>query len=235
MENLKIYRFQHNRFYGGITTAFCSECNLNCIFCYSQNQRNKGKYFTADDIGHKIIQTARKYQDQQCRISGGDPFTKYSQLIKVIEYIMENSNLYFILETNGIEIGRDEKIAEKLARFDNDRLIVRVSLKHIVGKKFHYLTGAPEKWSKFALKSIHYLKKYKVNTLVSWMYDWYNEEEISQLLEILIQEGYLKPGNKNISPDEWWEIQDEIDPEEFYPYRSVKVSRREILNNLNRI
>ena len=69
---MKYYSFRYSEYYGGIATAFCSECNFNCVFCYSNNKRDTGKQRDARYVANKLIKLAKKHEIKKCRISGGD-------------------------------------------------------------------------------------------------------------------------------------------------------------------
>jgi|GEM_PF-2426509 len=235
MEKLRIYRFQKNRFYGGVATAFCGECNINCIYCYSQNHRNTGKYLEAEEIGEKIVKLIDKHDLKYARISGGDPLSKYTELEKVLNYVLSRRDVKMIVETNGIEIGRNPEIAKSLSQFDEDNLIVRVSVKHFDPEKFHYLTGAPEDWCVLTFDGLKVLRDNQVPHIISWMEEWFNDGEWAAWFEFLEGKGYCKPAEDYPSFDEWFEDQLLIDPESFRRYASVPVSKKEILNKLREI
>lgn len=178
MEKLRIYRFQKNNFYGGVATAFCGECNLNCIYCYSQKYRNTGKYYTPREIADKLIKIANRHNLEYCRISGGDPFIKFQELLKIIEIIIDETDLTMILETNGIEIGENPEIAKKLSNFSKDRMLVRLCIKHVNPVKYEKLCQIDGKLGyENSIRALNYLKQYAINTTVAYMEDWFSDDE----------------------------------------------------------
>ncbi|MFN3396609.1 MAG: radical SAM protein [Thermodesulfovibrionales bacterium] len=138
----KYYRFRPSRFYGGISTADCVGCCLRCVFCWAWNIVSKpiehGEFYSPEDVARRLTKIAEKKRLNQMRISGNEPTICWEHLIRVLELI--DKKYLFILETNGILIGRNEGYARDLSRFKN--LHVRVSLKGSCNEEFSRLTGA---------------------------------------------------------------------------------------------
>jgi len=138
----KYSRFRPARFYGGIATADCVGCCLQCVFCWSYETATKphtmGEFYSPDEVAHKLVGIARKKGFRQVRISGSEPTLGKEHLLKVLDLIP--GDVDFILETNGILIGYDEDYARALTGHEN--LHVRVSLKGTNEEEFSCLTGA---------------------------------------------------------------------------------------------
>jgi uncharacterized Fe-S cluster-containing radical SAM superfamily protein len=141
-ESRKYSRFRPARFYGGIATADCVGCNLQCIFCWSYDSVIKpnafGDFFSPEDVARRLVDIARKKGYRQLRISGGEPTLADEHLLKVLDHIPKDFR--FILETNGILLGLDDEYARALSRYGN--VYVRVSLKGTTVEEFSRLTGA---------------------------------------------------------------------------------------------
>ncbi|HYA43531.1 MAG TPA: radical SAM protein [Syntrophobacteraceae bacterium] len=141
-EKRKYARFRAARFYGGIATADCVGCCLQCVFCWFYEGATKphtvGELYSPEKVAHKLIGIAGKKGFDQVRISGSEPTLCKEHLLRVLDLIPEKID--FILETNGILIGYDEDYAKALARHEN--LHVRVSLKGTNEEEFSRLTGA---------------------------------------------------------------------------------------------
>jgi uncharacterized Fe-S cluster-containing radical SAM superfamily protein len=75
-DSRKYSRFRPARFYGGIATADCVGCNLQCIFCWSYDSVIKpntfGEFYSPEDVARRLVGIARKKGYRQLRISGGD-------------------------------------------------------------------------------------------------------------------------------------------------------------------
>jgi uncharacterized Fe-S cluster-containing radical SAM superfamily protein len=125
----KYCRFRPSRFYGGISTADCMGCCLRCVFCWAWKVVSKpeksGEYYQPEEVAKRLIRIVEKRHLRQVRISGNEPTIGWEHLLKVLDLI--NGKYLFILETNGIIIGKHEEYAQDLSRFKN--LHVRVSLK----------------------------------------------------------------------------------------------------------
>lgn len=80
---------------------------------------------------------------------------------------MESENCIFIIETNGILIGYDERYAEELSRFEF--VHVRVSLKGCSESEFTWLTGAKPEGFLLQLKALENLINSKVKCHASVM------------------------------------------------------------------
>ncbi|KXB08383.1 hypothetical protein AKJ58_00050 [candidate division MSBL1 archaeon SCGC-AAA385D11] len=139
----KYYRFRKARFYGGIATADCVGCNLQCCYCWSNKPRKRprevGKFYSPKEVAEKLGSIAMESGLSQVRISGNEPTIGRKHLISTLHELQEHG-LKFILETNGILIGADLSYASDIAKFGN--VHTRVSLKGCDEKQFSKLTGA---------------------------------------------------------------------------------------------
>ena len=193
----KYYRFRPTRFYGGIATADTVGCNLRCKFCWSDrsvyNTKNTGEFYSSEQVASNLNTIARKKRYRQVRVSGGEPTICRDHLIKLLKNI--NSNLLFILETNGILLGYDKKYIEQLSKFNN--LHIRVCLKGCNPEEFSFLTGAKIGFN-YQLKSIEYLKDAGLDfniAIVSLKNDkkeLYKKLQEMNLGEIMIEEEEIK-------------------------------------------
>jgi uncharacterized Fe-S cluster-containing radical SAM superfamily protein len=159
----KYYRFRRAIFYGGIATADCVGCNLSCIFCWAwnvvHNPKKFGQFYHPDEVSDKLVEIANKNHFKKLRISGNEPTISKSHLLKVLSQIPDK--FLFILETNGILIGKDEDFAKQLSFFKN--IHVRVSLKGTTKKEFSRLTLADEEFFEYQIKALENLQKYNVS------------------------------------------------------------------------
>jgi uncharacterized Fe-S cluster-containing radical SAM superfamily protein len=177
----KYYRFRSSRFYGGIATADCVGCCLECVFCWSWEATRRpaeaGQFYTAEDVATKVLAIVRKKKYKRLRISGGEPMLARSHLEKVLELVPEGYE--FILETNGILIGHDPTYAEMLSRFKN--VYVRISLKGACEEEFSLLTGAVPEAFQLQLEALKHLVRYGVQTHPACIISFSSDESIMTL------------------------------------------------------
>jgi len=183
----KYYRFRAARFYGGIATADCVGCCLQCIFCWSwrevMNPNAYGHYYAPRDVARRLALIARKKRFKNIRISGNEPTLAREHLLKVLA--MVPSDMLFILETNGILIGHDRTYAEDLSRFKN--LYVRVSIKGTNEEEFSGLTGAQPQGFGLQLKALENLRRAAVKTHPAVMVSFSTPDNVDALRKQLIQ------------------------------------------------
>jgi uncharacterized Fe-S cluster-containing radical SAM superfamily protein len=181
----KYYRFRSSRFYGGIATADCVGCCLECVFCWSWEATRRpaetGQFYTAEEVVRKLLAIARKKRYKRLRISGGEPTLDRSHLEKVLELVPEDYE--FILETNGILIGQDRAYAEMLSRFKN--LYVRICLKGTCEEEFSLLTRAVPEAFQLQLEALKNLVCCGVQTHPACMISFSSDENIMALKERL--------------------------------------------------
>ena len=183
----KYYRFRPARFYGGIATADCVGCYLQCIFCWSWREvKNPGAYghfYTPKDVARRLTRIARKKGFRNVRVSGNEPTIARKHLLEVLE--MVPFEMLFILETNGILIGHDRTYAQDLARFEN--IHVRVSIKGTNEKEFSRLTGAHPEGFGLQLKALENLRREAVSSHPALMTSFSTPDDIEALRRQLFQ------------------------------------------------
>jgi uncharacterized Fe-S cluster-containing radical SAM superfamily protein len=198
------------RWYGGIASADCCGCNLQCIFCWSnkphENPDKCGKLYTPEQVSAKIIQCAHDHDYRLVRISGNEPTIAKEHLLKVIS-IMSKTRLTFILETNGTLL--DEGYCQELAKFPN--LHVRVSLKGTSPDEFSMLTGAFSETFERILDNVSLLDKYRIDFNLAVMLSFSPDKNVTLLRQRI----------KSIAP----EIADDFEEEYviLYPHVARKL------------
>lgn len=182
-EKRKYYRFRGGDFYGGIATADCVGCILDCVYCWSfyprKNPEKVGQFFSPKEVAERLIRIARKKGYRNVRISGNEPTLCKEHLLKVISLIPKD--LIFILETNGILI--DENFAKDLANFKN--LFVRVSLKGANEKMFSEISGAKPEFFQNQLNALKYLTENKIPCRAAIMINFYTQRDLREIKERL--------------------------------------------------
>jgi uncharacterized Fe-S cluster-containing radical SAM superfamily protein len=181
----KYYRFRPAKFYGGIITSDCVGCCLRCKFCWAWNVLNKldsaGKFYSPENVFKKIMKISEKYNLKQVRISGNEPTIGKDHLIKLLE-LLKNSDLKFILETNGILLDYD--FVEKLSDF-KEFIHVRVSLKGCNAQEFSKLTEAIPEAFELQVQALKNLTKAKIPCRPAVMVSFSNPESIKNLRDRL--------------------------------------------------
>ena len=180
-KNRKYYRFRSAPFYGGIATADCVGCCLNCIFCWSWNIINRpessGKFHSPEFVANQLIKIARRHKYNQMRVSGNEPTLNREHLVALLKAIPLHYR--FILETNGILLGNDYGYCKELAQFSN--LHVRVSLKGCNGKDFEALTGMNSNGFELQIKALENLTRQGVSCHPAVMYYFSTKQSLEQL------------------------------------------------------
>lgn len=163
-------------------------CNLRCKFCWSWRVRDNaarvGEWYHPWEVAEKIVAIAKRRGYRYVRVSGGEPTISFDHLLEVIRRVEElDASLVFILETNGILIGADEKKAEALSSFRN--VHVRVSLKGCTSRDFAMLTGAVESAFELQVRALEHLAKYGVSTNPAVMMSFSDPRDCEELRERL--------------------------------------------------
>lgn len=176
------------KWYGGIASAYCCGCNLRCVFCWSGYPRDHpdkiGDFYSPEHVFNQLVEVATKRGYNQIRITGNEPTIGKEHLFQLLEQV-DQSRFLFILETNGMLIGRDRNFAEQLARFKN--LHVRVSLKATNPEEFSKLTGANPKSFQSQLAALKNLLEAGVSFHPAIMTSFTTAFAIQELNEALAQ------------------------------------------------
>jgi uncharacterized Fe-S cluster-containing radical SAM superfamily protein len=182
----KYYRFRYARYYGGIVTADAVGCCFLCAYCWNYlrnlNLEKFGEFYSPEKASEKILQIMRKKSVNKVRVSGAEPILgekSFEHFCKLVEKIFEEEpSAEFILETNGLILGLNEKFCKKLAEYP---ILVRVSIKGWNEKSFEKISGAEGKFFVYPLKAIKNLQDYGVEAWPAVMQDFFGYEEIKTL------------------------------------------------------
>ncbi len=115
-------------------------------------------------------------------MSGGEPTIGRRHLLQLLNHL-EERQLLFILETNGILIGSDPEYAEDLSK--HRFLHVRVSLKGCSEDDFARLTGAKAEGFTLQLEALKNLLQAGVSCHPAVMLSFSAKESTHQLIERL--------------------------------------------------
>ncbi len=157
VEERRYYRFRGGRWYGGIATGDVVGCNLRCKFCWSWRYSyfsDKGDFYNPSSVFSTLTDIASRRGYRYVRLSGGEPTISRRHLVDLLK-LFEETKFVFILETNGLLIGRDESYARELSRFHN--IVVRVSFKGATPEEFEVLTGADRSYYEYQFRALENL------------------------------------------------------------------------------
>jgi len=210
VQERKYWRFRHDRWYGGIVTADAVGCGLLCKYCWVSDAvmfqpAETGRFYRPDEVANILVDMAKKKNLEQLRVSGGEPTIGKLHLLQLLDYL-EGRGLLFILETNGIMIGNDQRYAEDLAK--HKFIHVRVSLKGCNQNEFATLTGAQPEGFELQLKALENLVRANVKCHPAVMTSFSTQQSLQKLVI----------GLKRISPL----LAEELEIEELILYPSVK-------------
>lgn len=174
--NQRPYRsFKIEPFYGQIATARSVGCNVRCAFCWTdpnrddpENQFKDTVLYTPEGMVKKLIDVSsneygRAIMTTFFRISGCEPTIGMNHLLEVLKnFEKETGNKHpFLLETNGMILGHDEKVAEEISRFRN-MIQVRLSLKAGTREGLEKRTHIQGKFVDLPFRAINNLEKYEI-------------------------------------------------------------------------
>jgi len=179
--------------YGGISTGYIVGCCLRCVFCWVDFSRDYpekfGSFYAPEDAFERLLKNAKREKVKKMRISGGEPTLCREHLLRLLDLI-EGTDCFFILETNGILFGAERGYVEALKKYTN--IHVRVSLKAGMPEGFQRRTGAKGDFYELPYHSIRYLMEEKISFHVAAMSDprLMPSEEREIMLKKLKELGY---------------------------------------------
>lgn len=167
-------------------------CCLSCAFCWNASRNEKiqlGKFFSPKEIAAKAIEVAKKEGVWRFRISGCETILgkasarHFCQVIDAVRNAQGGHKAFFLLETNGIVLGHDKSIVEKLSRH-KDHLAVRVSIKGDSPAQYEKLSGAIESSYKYQKLALDYCYEFGIPSLPAIMSTFMDLKKVSQYLKI---------------------------------------------------
>jgi len=218
----KYYRFRPARYYGGIATADLVGCPFLCAYCwnYARNlhpELSRDRYYSPDEVAKRLLAIMKRKRFNKVRLSGAEPILgqqSFEHLYKVLEGIYKaNPVCDFILETNGLLIGCEERFVQELSHFE--RLQVRVSLKGFDEESFEAISGSNRKCFGLPIKGLKDLIRNGINAWPAIMYEIFGPEGIGKISKTLMEYG--------IRPEEL-----EIEYLEPYPFVLENLKKRSI-------
>ncbi|MFB0527686.1 MAG: radical SAM protein, partial [bacterium] len=179
--------------YGGISTGYLVGCCLRCVFCwvsFSRDYPDKyGEFFTPQEVFERLLSNARKAKVKKLRVSGGEPTLGKAHLLRLLD-LVEDTDYFFVLETNGILLGKDPEYVRALKKYRN--LYVRVSIKAGTPEGFERRTGGKGEFYELPYLAVETLKKEGLYFRVAPMSDsrLMPKEERKEMIKKLREIGY---------------------------------------------
>jgi uncharacterized Fe-S cluster-containing radical SAM superfamily protein len=188
------YKFRAAPYYGGIATADAVGCSFLCAYCWNyarnENPSRFGRLHSPEEVAGNLLRIARRRSYKLFRITGSEPVLgedSFRHLLEVIKIIFrEEPRSRFVMETNGLMLGLNPELGEKL-QFEN--LLVRIALKGTDPLSFEKITGAKKDFFSYTLLALKNLERLKVRAWPALMEDLFSEAEIKNLRDMLSESG----------------------------------------------
>lgn len=185
------YKFRYQKFYGGIATCDCIGCNLLCAYCWnylrnlSPGMDREAQFCSPLDVANRLEGIAKRNDCDIARISGCEPFLGAAST-KWLYDIFDNSDLFFVVETNGVMLGAQPGLLDCLAKLRNIR--IRLALKASNGLQFEKVTNCNAVGYGFQLAAIREIQARHIPLKVAYMPEFVNSREIDVSGYILEEE-----------------------------------------------
>jgi uncharacterized Fe-S cluster-containing radical SAM superfamily protein len=179
--------------YGGISTGYLVGCCLRCVFCWVSFSRDfphkYGEFFTPEGVFERLLSNAIKAEVKKLRISGGEPTLGKAHLVRILD-LVDDTNFFFFLETNGILLGKEPEYVRALRKYRN--LYVRVCIKAGTPEGFEKRTGGKGEFYELPYLAVKNLKREGVYFRVASMSDsrLMSKEERKEMIRKLREVGY---------------------------------------------
>lgn len=160
-----------------LRVSITSKCNLNCIYCHGEGQKNeKSSEISADTIA-KVVSAASSFGVEKIKFSGGEPLLR-SDFSKIIASLPKLKDIS--ATTNGILLS---KFAYELKEAGLDR--VNISLDTLDHEKYSLITGSNKNTLSKVIDGIEMaieakLMPIKINMVIL---NGVNDSEISKMIE----------------------------------------------------
>ncbi len=193
----KYYRLRFSRYYGGIVTADAVGCCFLCAYCWNYNRnlnyKNcKGFYLSPSEVARKLVEIAKKRACSRFRISGCEPILGEKSTRHLVEVIRKVRSFIkpceFVVETNGLMLGYEEKLAEHL-REVKDVILVRISIKGYDERSFELISGAKREYFRYPFLALKKLLSLGIAAWPAVMYETFGASGIEKVNRILKEMG----------------------------------------------
>ena len=169
-----------------------SSCNLTCPMCYASSAPG-GKHLPLDECKRAIDRLVEvEGRAEVCQLSGGEP-TVHPQLEEIIDYALGQKIDYVMINTNGIRLGRDARLVEKIAQH-RERMEIYFQLDGLNDDVNQKLRG--ESLHEAKMRALDALQEAGIHvTLVATLQGGVNDDQIGPLVKF----GLSRPNVTGIS------------------------------------
>lgn len=218
----RYYRFRAARYYGGIATADLVGCCLLCAYCWNfrrnlHPERSRDRHFSPREVAQRLVQIGRQRDYTRARLSGAEPFLgrrSFEHVVQVLELVdTAEPRMEFVLETNGVLLGHQPQLADRLAPFE--KLAVRISLKGWDERSFERVSGAKGEFFELPLVGLKALLDKGIHAWPAVMYETFGPSGVEEIHRRMRQLG--------IQPEEL-----ELEYLEAYPFVMENLKRRSV-------
>ncbi len=140
-------------------------------------------------VFERLLSNARRAKVKKLRVSGGEPTLGKAHLLRLLD-LVEDTNYFFFLETNGVLLGKEPEYVRALKKYRN--LYVRVSIKAGTPEGFERRTGGKGEFYELPYLAVETLKKEGLYFRVAPMSDsrLMPKEERKEMVRKLRKVGY---------------------------------------------
>lgn len=155
-------------------------CNLACPMCYSVSGPG-GKHASVSDCLRAIDRLVEvEGRPEILQLSGGEP-TVHPRFEEIFDYAMSRPIDYVMINTNGVRLGRDPRLIERLARH-RDRLEIYLQFDGLHDGVYQSLRG--ERLLDAKLAALEALAAAGINsTLVATLQGGVNEDQMGPIVQ----------------------------------------------------
>ncbi len=124
----------YGRRVSSLRISLTNRCNLKCIYCHNEGERNSGGEITVEEVA-RIVRIATKYGVDRVKFSGGEPLLRrdLEDILKALPPLKDVS-----LTTNGTLLA---PMAKRLREAGLNR--VNISLSSLEAGHYDRITGCP--------------------------------------------------------------------------------------------
>jgi len=189
--------FRVSNYYLKTAVADALGCNLRCVFCWAidhfrdySNIKNVGTFYSPAKVANALIATAKSLNCKYLRMTEGEPTLDMNHLIVVLDNLKKMNVPYtFILETNGMILGKYPNFAKRLSEYGINLMgepfaHVRVSIKGPTAEKFRLLTFADVSFYKLQFAALSNCLDAGVSVHPATMLDFIESKEEMETLRV---------------------------------------------------